>query len=83
MATGDDLTPDLLPLRIRNAANPKAQDDCDTLAVHAGMTLSAVECELIRMTLASTHGNKKEAAQKLAISRRTLYDKLRKHRILQ
>jgi DNA-binding NtrC family response regulator len=81
MATGNDLTPDLLPLRIRNAANLETNDTSQTLAIHAGMTLNAVERELIRMTLASTQGNKKEAAQKLAISRRTLYDKLKKHRL--
>jgi DNA-binding NtrC family response regulator len=82
MATANELTADLLPLRIRNAVNLQAHDDSQTLPVHAGMTLNAVERELIRMTLASTRGNKKEAAEKLAISRRTLYDKLRKHRLL-
>jgi DNA-binding NtrC family response regulator len=34
------------------------------------------------MTLAATQGNKKETAQKLGISRRALYDKLKKHRLL-
>lgn len=31
------------------------------------------------MTLAATDGNKKEAALKLGISRRALYNKLKKH----
>jgi transcriptional regulator of acetoin/glycerol metabolism len=34
------------------------------------------------MTLSATKGNKKEAAQKLGISRRALYDKLKKHALL-
>jgi DNA-binding NtrC family response regulator len=46
------------------------------------MTLDAVEKEFILMTLAATSGNKKEAAQKLGISRRALYDKLKKHGLL-
>jgi len=81
MATGEELTADLLPLRIRNAGISETHDARHLFPVQAGMTLNAVERELIRMTLAATQGNKKEAAQKLAISRRTLYDKLRKHRL--
>jgi len=81
MAPGEELTPDLLPLRIRTAANSEGDDRRQTLTVHPGMSLNAVERELIRMTLVATQGNKKEAAQKLAISRRTLYDKLKKHRL--
>jgi DNA-binding NtrC family response regulator len=34
------------------------------------------------MTLAATQGNKKEAAQQLGISRRALYDKLKKYGLL-
>jgi DNA-binding NtrC family response regulator len=34
------------------------------------------------MTLTATQGNKKEAAQQLGISRRALYDKLKKHELL-
>ena len=45
-------------------------------------TLDAVEKEFIQMTLASTRGNKKDAAQQLGISRRALYDKLKKHGLL-
>ena len=35
------------------------------------------------MTLASTAGNKKKAAAILDISRRTLYDKLKRHHLLK
>jgi two-component system, NtrC family, response regulator HydG len=77
MAQGEELTADLLPLRIRAAAQANAA--VHHFPIHAGMTLDAVEKEFMLMTLASTKGNKKETAQKLGISRRALYDKLKKH----
>ncbi|HWP23693.1 MAG TPA: sigma-54 dependent transcriptional regulator [Candidatus Binatia bacterium] len=77
MARGEELTPDLLPLRIRAAAGSGAE--AERFPIHPGMTLDAVEREYISMTLAQTRGNKKEAAQLLGISRRALYDKLKKH----
>jgi DNA-binding NtrC family response regulator len=46
------------------------------------MTLGAVEKEHIAMTLAATRGNKKEAALQLNISRRALYNKLKKHGLM-
>jgi DNA-binding NtrC family response regulator len=46
------------------------------------MTLEAVEKEFVRMTLASTGGNKKEAAGVLGISRRALYNKLKRHGLI-
>lgn len=83
MARGEELTPDLLPLRIRAASPAETGAAAQHLPIHAGMTLDAVEKEFIVMTLASTKGNKKEAAQRLGISRRALYDKLKKHGLLQ
>ncbi|MEX0804331.1 MAG: sigma-54 dependent transcriptional regulator [Candidatus Binatia bacterium] len=77
MAQGDALTADLLPMRIRAAAQTDAE--IQHFPIHAGMTLDAVEKEFVLMTLALTKGNKKEAAQTLGISRRALYDKLKKH----
>jgi two-component system NtrC family response regulator len=82
MARGEELTPELLPLRIRAASNAETAAAPPHLHVHAGMTLEAVEREFILMTLGSTAGNKKEAAQQLGISRRALYDKLKKHGLL-
>ncbi|MGB7948935.1 MAG: sigma-54 dependent transcriptional regulator [Candidatus Binatia bacterium] len=79
MAQGEELTPDLLPLRIRGANSAETNTATADLIIHAGMTLSAAEREFILITLASTQGNKKEAARKLGISRRALYDKLKKH----
>ena len=79
MAKGEELTPDLLPLRIRTVDTTQTNTAGQHGPIHAGMTLDAVEREFILMTLAATQGNKKEAAQQLAISRRALYDKLKKH----
>jgi DNA-binding NtrC family response regulator len=79
MAKGKELTPDLLPLRIRaaNTADSYAADE--RFPIHAGMTLGAVEKRFIQMTLTLAKGNKKETAHQLGISRRALYDKLKKH----
>ena len=79
MAQGEELTPDLLPLRIRGANSTETKTSTSEFIIHAGMTLSAAEKEFILITLASTQGNKKEAARQLGISRRALYDKLKKH----
>lgn len=78
MAKGKELTPDLIPQRIKEAAGARAEKT-ELSPVHLGMTLDAVEREAIVMTLAATGGNKKEAAQILGISRRALYNKLNKH----
>lgn len=82
MAKGEELTLDLLPLRIRVASSAETNAPAQHFPIHAGMTLDAVEKEFILMTLASTKGNKKEAAHRLGISRRCLYDKLKKHGLL-
>jgi DNA-binding NtrC family response regulator len=82
MARGKEFTPDLLPARIRDAAESQAASDMQKMPIHVGMTLDAVEKEFIRMTLESTGGNKKEAAAVLSISRRALYNKLQKYGLM-
>jgi DNA-binding NtrC family response regulator len=82
MAKGDELTPDLLPLRMRTLDPTQAVAPGPASPIHAGMSLDAVEREFIVMTLSATQGNKKEAAQLLGFSRRALYDKLKKHGLL-
>jgi DNA-binding NtrC family response regulator len=82
MAKGEKLTPDLIPARIREAADSNISAEMQRFPIHVGMTLEAVEKEFIAMTLASTGGNKKEAASVLGISRRALYNKLKKHGLL-
>jgi DNA-binding NtrC family response regulator len=82
MARGEELTLDLIPGRIRQAADAGPKAAAPQLPLHPGMTLKAVEKEFIAMTLAATRGNKKEAARKLGISRRALYNKLSKYGLL-
>jgi nitrogen regulation protein NR(I) len=48
-------------------------------SIRVGMKLEEVEREFIKMTLAATSGNKKQAAKMLGISRRAVYDKLKKY----
>jgi DNA-binding NtrC family response regulator len=83
MAKGEELTLDLIPARITQAAEASdgATVDNAQLPIRPGMTLQAVEKEYIAMTLAATGGNKKEAALQLNISRRALYNKLAKYGI--
>jgi DNA-binding NtrC family response regulator len=80
VADGGELTPDLVPERIREAATLEAGQR--TSPIRLGMTLEAAEKELIKMTLASTGGNKKTAASILGISRRALYNKLSRLELL-
>ncbi|MGE5302337.1 MAG: sigma-54 interaction domain-containing protein [Alphaproteobacteria bacterium] len=77
MAKGEALTPDLLPPRIIAATTDAGAER--QFPIQVGMTLDAAEKEFIRMTLASTGGKKTEAAVKLGISRRALYNKLQKY----
>jgi DNA-binding protein Fis len=46
------------------------------------MALEEVEKEYIKMTLSSVNGNKLKAAALLAISRRALYNKLKRFNML-
>jgi len=79
VAKNEELTPDLLPTRIRNAGKSDRESLLASFPIHIGMTLEAAEKEFIAMTLASAAGNKKKAASILGISRRALYDKLKRH----
>lgn len=82
MATGEALTLDLIPARIREVAESNLDSAARQLPIHPGMTLEAVEKEYIAVTLAATRGNKKEAALQLDISRRALYNKLRRYGLM-
>ena len=82
MAKGEELTPDLIPARIQEATQLQAGSAAQTFPIHVGMTLQAVEKEFIAMTLESTGGNKKEAAGILGISRRAIYNKLKRRGLL-
>ncbi len=81
MLEGKELTPELIPDRIKDAASTAADTAGPACSIRVGATLDSVEKEMIRMTLAHVGGNKKLAASILGISRRALYNKLRKHHL--
>lgn len=78
MIDGKDLTPEFFPRRIQDVSTRTERHDDMTCSFHVGTTLSAVEQKLIRMTLNRVGGNKKLAASILGISRRSLYNKIKK-----
>jgi DNA-binding NtrC family response regulator len=80
MARENEITPDLLPERIREASELDGRTG--KFPIRLGMTLDDVEKQFISMTLASTGGNKKQAASILGISRRALYNKLERFGLL-
>jgi two-component system, NtrC family, response regulator AtoC len=82
VAKNQELTPELLPTRIRNAGKSDRESLLASFPIHIGMTLEAAEKEFIAMTLASAAGNKKKTASILGISRRALYDKLKRYKFL-
>ncbi|MGH7854502.1 MAG: sigma-54 interaction domain-containing protein [Candidatus Binatia bacterium] len=81
MVEGKDLTPEFLPPRVREIASSQQNAVSPSCTFQVGASLGTVEKELIRITLAYAGGNKKLAASILGISRRALYNKIRKHHL--
>jgi len=81
MADGEELTPDLVPERIKSLSVKSSRSGEHSCSFSVGATLGAVEKELIQMTLAAANGNKKLAASILGISRRALYNKMYRHHL--
>jgi two-component system, NtrC family, response regulator AtoC len=79
MVDGNELMPEFIPQRIREASGGGESAGAPTCSFQLGTTLGGVENEFIRMTLAHVGGNKKLAASILGISRRALYNKIKKH----
>jgi DNA-binding NtrC family response regulator len=78
MVDGKELTPEFIPRRIRDAIGSDPKRDDGICSFRVGATLGSVEKELIRMTLSRVSGNKKLAASILGISRRALYNKIKR-----
>ncbi len=64
------LEPEHVPAEIRRATSP------ESVTIPIGTTLEEAERAVVERTIASTRGNKKEAARLLGISRSALYAKL-------
>lgn len=73
---GDILDTAQLPRRLIHL-----HDDDITLTIRVGMSIEAVEKELILRTMEFTQGNRTRASQILGISRRALYNKIQRHKI--
>ena len=81
LSSGDELTLDQIPEDIRQG-NPLASGTNENVSLHHGITkIADAEKELIRNALVETKGNKSNAAEKLGISRRTLYRKLEEYKL--
>jgi len=73
---GKTLLPEHLPPRLR-----KVEPNSRRVCFDVGTSLDEIEREMILRTLDMTDNNRKEAAELLGISRRSLYNKLNKHDI--
>jgi DNA-binding NtrC family response regulator len=82
LAKGAELTPGLLPQRIRETTASEGRQLSAVSPIQLGMTLGDVEKEYIKLTLSAINGNKKKAASLLGISRRALYNKLKRFQML-
>ncbi len=75
--TGDRLTLEQVPEDVRGSRNSPTN-----LITASGITtLTDAEKEMIRESLKETRGNKSKAAEKLGISRRTLYRKIEEYQL--
>ena len=82
MVNGKELLPDFIPQRIRQGISGSENRSEPTCSFRVGATLHGVENEFIRMTLAHVGGNKKLAASILGISRRALYNKIKRRQAM-
>jgi len=70
---------------ITTRTSPTSSYDLDkgeVIRVQLGMSLEEVEKQYIKMTLSMVNGNKRKAATILQISRRALYNKLKRFGML-
>jgi len=81
MSRSEYIQPDDLPLEVQNLPPENAVDPSLKIP-DEGVSLEKMEKETILKTLASTSGNKSEAARRLGITRKTLRKKLKNYEVL-
>lgn len=81
-AAGATLEARDLPTLDRLAPNVRTESTAGTHPIPAGISLADVEKEYIRRTLAACDGNVQRAADILGISRKNLWEKRKKHGLL-
>ncbi len=74
LSTRDSITPDLLPSSMAGKMSTS-----NTISIQIGTTLEAAEKEIILKTLSATANNKSRTAAILGLSRKALYDKLKRY----
>ncbi|MEE4310558.1 MAG: sigma-54 dependent transcriptional regulator [candidate division KSB1 bacterium] len=75
---GDEIQMEHLPPRFRNVTDKKSDT---TVTFEVGTPLAKVEKEMILKALSVSNNNRTKAAELLGISRRAIYNKLKKHNI--
>jgi DNA-binding NtrC family response regulator len=82
MARGRVIMPGHFPARSAAGSNGDAQRlEADLLALPFHKSIAELEKRLIRKVLKDSAGNKSEAANRLQINRRLLYNKMEEHKI--
>jgi transcriptional regulator with PAS, ATPase and Fis domain len=77
ICSGDVLLPEHLPVRLRTG-----KEASQRIVLPVGTTLDAAEREIIKSTLNATGRNLRQTARLLGISRGTMYNKIKKHKLL-
>jgi two-component system response regulator AtoC len=82
MARGRVVMPEHLPARAdRNGGRNSQELEIDLLSLPFHKSISALEKRLIENAIKDSGGNKSEAANRLQINRRLLYNKMEEHKI--
>jgi two-component system response regulator AtoC len=82
MARGRVIMPEHFPARSSGGSNGDARQlEVDLLALPFHKSIAELEKRLIRKVLKDSAGNKSEAANRLQINRRLLYNKMEEHKI--
>lgn len=76
ICSGDVLLPEHLPARLQTGKRASQK-----IVVPVGTTLEAAEREIIKYTLKATGRNLQQTARLLGISRGTMYNKIKKHKL--
>ena len=82
-ADGAELDPSDLPKLSTLEVKTGVEDDGESFRLPAGLTLAGAEREYIQRTLAACDGSVQQTAEVLGISRKNLWEKRKKHGLLE
>jgi DNA-binding NtrC family response regulator len=81
MARGRVVMPEHFPAQASSSNGDAHELEVDLLALPFHKSIAELEKRLIRKVLKDSAGNKSEAANRLQINRRLLYNKMEEHKI--